>query len=102
VNESSEARPRDGEVERALQHDQDEPECPDHRDDGIDPVEVDADGAEDKAHDDARGDQQHDGGQAVPPAQDVEQVGEERQRGRRQDGRIGHRSMRASARESAT
>ncbi len=81
---------RDRQVERALEHDQDQAERAQHRDDRVDPPQMQAGGIERLAQRDAGADRQHDGGQAEAATEDVEQVGEQQQRRRGEDRGVGH------------
>ena len=81
---------RDGEVERAFEHDQDEPDRPQHRHDRRNPVEFDADGVEELPQRYPARDQQHDRRQAVAAAGDAEEVREQQQPGGEEDGGVGH------------
>ena len=81
---------RDGEIERAFEDDQDEAQRAEDRDDRLDPFQVEARGIERVPQHDAGHDQQHDGRQLEPAPDDVDEIGEQQQPGRREDRRLGH------------
>ena len=83
---------RDLEVERALEHDQDQPERADHGHHRIDPAQVQAQRVEDLPQHQPGDDQQHDAGQLQAPPDDVERVREQQQSRRGEDRGVGHRA----------
>ena len=98
---------RHGEVERALEHDQDQPERAQYLDHGLEPREIDPKWRERQPQRDPGGDQEHDARQPVAPAHDVDEVREQQQPGGGEDRGFGDRHFagrrgRASATESGS